>query len=220
MSTKHDFKGLMKERHSARRFLPKEIPEETLKEIVRICLDSPSWCNSQPWNVYVVSGKPLEEIKKEWIAKNEQKIKGYGDIQPVHRTEFSERCQKNMQEEFKLIEETTKDPELKSFWRANIECFNAPTVVYLTVHKGHSKWSIYDLGGFGMALMLAAKDLGVDSVVAYELIKYPDVLRKNVNIPDTEDIAIGIALGYETDDAVNKFRAKKHTVEEVCHFVK
>ena len=60
----------------------------------------------------------------------------------------------------------------------------------------------------------------VDSVVAYELTKYPDVLRKNVNIPDTEDIAVGIALGYETDDAVNKFRAKKHTVEEVCHFVK
>ena len=220
MASKFNFKELMKERHSARDFQSKEIPEETLKAIITAALDSPSWCNSQPWNVYVVTGKPLEEIKKVWIAKNEEKIKGYGDIAPVHRTEFSERCQKNMQEEFKLIEETTKDPELKSFWRANIECFNAPTVVYLTVHKGHSKWSIYDLGGFGMALMLAAKDLGVDSVVAYELIKYPDVLRKNVNIPDTEDIAIGIALGYETDDAVNKFRAKKHTVEEVCHFVK
>ena len=220
MASQFNFKELMKQRHSARRFQPKEIPEETLKAIVTAALDSPSWCNSQPWNVYVVSGKPLEEIKKVWIAKNEEKIKGYGDIEPVHRTEFSERCQKNMQEEFKLIEETTKDPELKSFWRANIECFNAPTVVYLTVHKGHSKWSIYDLGGFGMALMLAAKDLGVDSVVAYELTKYPDVLRKNVNIPDTEDIAVGIALGYETDDAVNKFRAKKHTLDDVCHFVK
>ena len=90
----------------------------------------------------------------------------------------------------------------------------------LTVHKGHSEWSIYDLGGFGMSLMLAAKDLGVDSVVAYELTKYPDVLRKYVNIPDTEDIAIGIAFGYESDDIVNKFRAKKQTLEEVCHFVK
>ena len=220
MASQFNFKELMKQRHSARRFQPKEIPEETLKAIVTAALDSPSWCNSQPWNVYVVSGKPLEEIKKVWIAKNEEKIKGYGDIEPVHRTEFSERCQKNMQEEFKLIEETTKDPELKSFWRANIECFNAPTVVYLTVHKGHSKWSIYDLGGFGMALMLAAKDLGVDSVVAYELTKYPDILRKHVKIADGEDIAIGIALGYESDDPVNKFRAKKNQLDEVCHFVK
>jgi nitroreductase len=174
----------------------------------------------QPWNVYVVTGKPLEEIRKEWISKNDQQIKGYADLQPVHRTEFSERCQKNMETEFKLIKETTNDPELKAFWRKNIECFNAPAIVYLTLHKGHSKWSCYDLGGFGMALMLAAKDQGVDSVVAYELAKYPDVLRKYVKIPDTEDICVGIALGYENDDAVNKFRAKKQTLEEVCHFVK
>ena len=220
MATKFNFSELMKQRHSARKFQSKEIPEETLKSIITTALDSPSWCNSQPWNVYVVTGNPLKEIIKEWIAKNEEKIKGYGDIQPVHRTEFSERCQKNMAEEFKLIEETTKDPELKAFWRCNIECFNSPAIVYLTVHKGHSKWSIYDLGGFGMALMLAAKDQGVDSVVAYELTKYPDILRKHVKIPDGEDIAIGIALGYETDDAVNKFRAKKNTLDEVCHFVK
>ena len=220
MASQFNFKELMKQRHSARKFQQKEIPEETLKSIITTALDSPSWCNSQPWNVYVVSGKPLEEIKKVWISKNDEKIKGYADIQPVHRTEFSERCQKNMQEEFKLIEEKTKDPELKTFWRYNIECFNAPAIVYLTVHKGHSKWSIYDLGGFGMALMLAAKDHGVDSVVAYELAKYPDVLRQYAKIPDSEDIAVGIALGYETEDDVNKFRAKKHTLDEVCHFIK
>jgi nitroreductase len=210
----------MKDRHSARDFQSKEIPEETLKKIITIALDSPSWCNSQPWKVYVVTGKTLEEIRKEWIAKNEEKIKGYADLQPVHRTEFSERCQKNMEEEFKLIKEQTKDPEMTSFWRKNIECFNAPAVVYLALHKGHSKWSCYDLGGFGMALMLAAKDLGVDSVVAYELVKYPDVLRKYVKIPDDEDIAVGIALGYENDDIVNKFRAKKSKLEDVCQFIK
>ena len=220
MTSKYKFDELMKDRHSARDFQSKEIPEETLKKIITIALDSPSWCNSQPWKVYVVTGKPLEEIRKVWIAKNDEKIKGYADLQPVHRTEFSERCQKNMEEEFKLIKEQTNDPEMTSFWRKNIECFNAPAVVYLALHKGHSKWSCYDLGGFGMALMLAAKDLGVDSVVAYELVKYPDVLRKHVKIPDDEDIAVGIALGYENDDIVNKFRAKKSKLEDVCQFFK
>ena len=220
MTSKYNFKELMKERHSARDFQSKEIPEDTLKAIITASLNSPSWCNSQPWNIYVVTGKPLEEIKKDWISKNEQKIKGYADIKPVHRTEFSERCQKNMEEELKLIEEKTKDLELKTFWRKNIECFNAPAIVYLTVNKGHSEWSIYDIGGFGMALLLAAKDLGVDSVVAYELVKYPDILRKYVKIPDTEDIVVGIALGYESDHTVNTFRAKKSTIEEVCHFIK
>ena len=220
MTSKYKFSELMKERHSARDFQSKEIPEETLKEIIKTALDSPSWCNSQPWNVYVVTGNPLKEIIKEWIAKNEEKIKGYSDLPPVHRTEFSERCQKNMEEEFKLIKEKTNDPEMEAFWRKNIECFNAPAIVYLTLNKGHSKWSCYDLGGFGMALMLAAKDLGVDSVVAYELAKYPDVLRQYVKIPENEDIAVGIALGYENDNIVNKFRAKKSTLDDVCHFIK
>ena len=218
MASKYNFKGLMKDRHSARDFQKKEIPEETLKEIVRIALDSPSWCNSQPWNVYVVSGKPLEEIRKVWIAKNDEKIKGYADLQPVHRTEFSERCQKNMEEEFKLIKESTKDPELQAFWRKNIECFNAPTIVYLTLHKGHSKWSCYELGGFGMSLMLAAKDYGVDSIPAYELIKYPDVIRKYVKVPDDEDIIVGIALGYEDESIINKYRSTRLPLESVCHF--
>ena len=141
--------------------------------------------------------------QKRMDIKKRPENQGYGDLQPVHRTEFSERCQNNMEEEMKLIKETTNDPELTAFWRKNIECFNAPVIVYLTLHKGHSKWSCYDLGGFGMALMLAAKDYGVDSVVAYELAKYPDVLRKYAKIPENEDICVGIALGYENDDAVN-----------------
>ena len=71
-----------------------------------------------------------------------------------------------------------------------------------------------------MGLMLAAKNYGVDSVVAYELAKYPDVLRKYAKIPENEDICVGIALGYEKDEAVNKFRAKKNGIDETCHFIK
>ena len=98
--------------------------------------------------------------------------------------------------------------------------FNAPTVVYLTLNKGHSKFSVLDLGGLGMSIMLAAKSHGVDSIIAYELIKYPDVLRNLCKIPENEDIIIGIALGYKEDDILNKFRSKKISVDEGCHFYK
>ena len=95
MSSKHNFEELMKERHSARDFLQKEIPEEILKKIVQISLDSPSWCNSQPWNIYVVTGKPLEEIKKEgktiFPEKNEMYVKlddWKPKDQPLYRNTF------------------------------------------------------------------------------------------------------------------------------------
>ena len=91
------FKHLMAERHSARLFQKKEIPQETLKSIISTALDSPSWCNSQPWNIYVASGNTLSEIRKIWISKNEKGEKGYSDLDQGHRTDFSERCQKTIE---------------------------------------------------------------------------------------------------------------------------
>ena len=78
MESKYNFKELMKERHSARIFQSKKIPEEVLKDIISISLHAPSWCNSQPWTIYVATGNTLEEIRKEWIAKHKENIK---DIQ-------------------------------------------------------------------------------------------------------------------------------------------
>ena len=55
MESKTNFKELMKERHSSRYFQSKEIPKEVLKEIISTSLLSPSWGNSQPWNIYVAN---------------------------------------------------------------------------------------------------------------------------------------------------------------------
>ena len=49
----------MRQRHSARHFLTKPIPKETLKEIIETSLLTPSWGNSQPWTIYVASGNTL-----------------------------------------------------------------------------------------------------------------------------------------------------------------
>ena len=220
MESKYKFNELMKERHSTRKFQKKQIPEDILKQIISTSLLSPSWCNSQPWNIYVASGNTIEEIRKIWISKNREKIKGYSDIQPGHRTDFSERSQKVMDNLFNKVKECLKDPSMKEFNEANAIMFNAPSVVYLTLPKGHTKYSILDLGTLEMSIMLAAKDLGIDSIVAYELIKYPDVLRNSCKIPENEDIIIGIALGYEENDILNKFRANKLSLDEVCHFLK
>ena len=85
MESKYNFKELMIERHSTRKFQSKEIPKEVLKDIISISLLSPSWTNSQPWKMYVVSGKPLEEIKKVWLSKNKEKVAPYPDKPVAHR---------------------------------------------------------------------------------------------------------------------------------------
>ena len=215
MESKFNFKQLMIERHSARKFQSKEIPKEILKDIISISLLSPSWTNSQPWKIYIASGKALSEIKKIYSNNYEQKIEDKPDMPFAHRNEFSNASQNNMAELIKSFKEKTNS-EIMDF---NYILFNAPSIIYLCLNKGYSKWSAYDLGALSMAIMLAAKDRGIDSIPAASVIRYPDVLRKILKIPDDEDIIVGIALGYEEKCEANDYRANKFKIDEVCKFI-
>jgi nitroreductase len=107
------------------------------------------------------------------------------------------------------------DEELENFNHVQHILFNSPAVVYLTLPKNYTNWSVYYLGGFGMALMLAATDLGVDSIPAYELVKYPYILRDNLPIPEDEDIIMGIALGDESGEHINEFESPRLDLDEI-----
>ena len=215
MELKNNFKELMNQRHTTRKFLSKDIPKDILKDIISTNLLTPSWTNNQPWKIYVASGKPLEEIKKEWLSKYNNKVTPYPDIPVAHRNEFSELSQKNMGELSKTFKEICK-ADIIDF---NYIMFNAPTVIYLTLAKGNSKWSVSDLGALSMSMMLAAKDHGIDSIPAASVVVFPDALRKILKIPETEDIIIGIALGYEEKCVANDYRATKLKLDDVCTFI-
>ena len=215
MESKYNFKKLMLERHTARKFTSQEIPKDILKDIISTSLLSPSWTNSQPWKLYIASGKALDEIKKIWLKNYETKVERKPDIPIAHRNEFSELSQKNMAELGKTFKEYVND-DIMTY---NYIMFNAPTVIYFTLNKGYSKFSTYDLGSISMALILAAKDRGIDSVIAQSVVVFPDVLRKILKIPDNEAIIVGIALGYEEKCKANDYRAQKLKVDDVCKFI-
>lgn len=210
-----EFLEVMKKRHSSRDFKKDEIPEETLKKIVEIAAMSPSWENSQPWNVYIATGETLETIREAWIAENDKKIKGSADMNPGHRTNFSERGQKNMADLMDSIEKFDDDKDLENFNHVQHILFNSPAIVYLALPKDYTGYSLYDLGGFGMSLMLAATELGVDSIPAYELIKYPYILRDNLPIPEDEDIIMGIAIGHESEEHINEYDSPRLDLDEI-----
>lgn len=49
-------------RHSIREYEQTPIPEEVLQRIFAKALRSPSWKNSQPWKVHIVSGEKRKEL--------------------------------------------------------------------------------------------------------------------------------------------------------------
>ena len=93
---------------------------------------TPSWENSQPWNIYIAVGDVLEEVRKVWIEKGLENMKGYADMDPGHRTYFSERAQKSMEIQNEAIRKfTNDDSKLTRIFTLNNELFNAPAMVYI-----------------------------------------------------------------------------------------
>ena len=64
-----DITEAIDQRKSIRAFKSDPVPQDTLKEILELALRAPSWANTQPWELAVATGQPLEEIRKAFSEK-------------------------------------------------------------------------------------------------------------------------------------------------------
>ena len=60
-----ELREAIRNRRSIRQFLAKSVSEDIIRELITDTLWSPSWGNTQPWEVVVASGQKLEEFKKK-----------------------------------------------------------------------------------------------------------------------------------------------------------
>ena len=63
-----DVAAAIKERVSVRAFLDKPVPQDVLTDIFQTAQSSPSNCNTQPWESYVVSGAKRDELMQKLVA--------------------------------------------------------------------------------------------------------------------------------------------------------
>ncbi len=207
-----DFLKVLNERHSVRHFDGNPVSEDTLVEIVRQAQRAPSWVNAQEWKVVIATGATLEAIRKEYSQMTANGVKGAPDFPVAHRDEWSEDAQTNMKV---FSDRRIAAGLLEAKETSQQELFHAPAVAYLLMPKKTNFYAVLDMGGFEQTLLLAAKSLGVDSVPAYNLIKYPDVLRRILGVGEDIGFVIGIALGYPAEVPLNDFRSTRREVEEI-----
>ena len=67
-----DFSELNKSRRSIRDFKQDPIPQNLLDEILRDALWSPSWSNTHPYYLKVVTGEKLELVKNDYLKLFDQ----------------------------------------------------------------------------------------------------------------------------------------------------
>ena len=122
-------------RRSVRYFGDREVPEETLRSIVKDAQWAPSWANAQPWKVYIATGSRALEIRENHRGIAEPGLKGHSDLAAGHREDWGERACANMA---RLGSEVMGflDDDGNQIADCQRDLFDAPAIVYLTMHKG------------------------------------------------------------------------------------
>jgi nitroreductase len=86
-----DFEDLVQTRRSVRGFSKKPVPRGVIEQILDVAKRAPSSMNTQPWHVHVLSGEPLEQVRRRNMeemvggAKPKRDIVSHGEYQGVHR---------------------------------------------------------------------------------------------------------------------------------------
>lgn len=215
-----EFEKVVKARHSVREFSAETVKKADIREIVELAQRSPSWVNSQPWKVYVATGKTLENIKSAYQQKDEQGETAQPDFPVKHRDDWSTETQANMKQwRHDIVHHFENFDEAHAkMTNASNHLNHAPVILFITIPKGSSLWSVFDAGAFGQTIMLAAKDKGLDTIPNYNSVRFPDVLRTELEIPDDETIAVGISLGYPQFATINTYQSTRVPVDDILKF--
>ncbi len=59
-----DFQELVHSRRSVRGFRNEAVPKAVIRQIIEDAKRAPSSMNSQPWHVHVLTGEPLEQVRR------------------------------------------------------------------------------------------------------------------------------------------------------------
>lgn len=215
-----EFEEVLKKERAVRKFTNQRVSEKTIRAILEDAQRSPSLLNSQPWRAYVATGDAVKNIREEFKRLTESGEQPREDFSSLMKVEWDTFPSQNMATMSDTLNYFLRG-EMKQFDEAQINLFNAPVLVYLTIPRKSPAWSIFDLGSFSQTLMLSAVNHGLSVMPAHAIVKYPDVIRKFMPIGEDEAIGMGIGLGYPDKRAsINNYRSEREKFERVMKFVK
>jgi nitroreductase len=210
-------------RRSIRAFQNKPVPQDLLREIIATACWSPSYKNTQPWQIMVVSGEKKAGLSQMMIDLLDKGIQASPDLPaPASWPEAEQaRIDYLMAKRQELTGMDLSDPAIITrAKKANFSFYGAPHAIYLYQDSSLSSWSLFDLGLFAQTLMLAAQAKGLGTVPQGFATDYAQQVKEYLGIPTDKRLVLGISIGYPDMTApVNSYRTERSPVEEVASFV-
>ena len=220
-----DYNDIVHDRRSIRGYQQKPVPRELIEEIIDLAKRAPSSMNTQPWHFHVITGEPLERIRK---GNTEKMMSGSAVDREIKMNHGYEGPHRERQIEiavqlFEAMGIARDDKPKRQDWvMRGFRQFDAPVSIVITVDKALADDTIahFDCGAATYGLVLAAWSKGLGSVINGQGIMQSSVVRENANIPEDEVIMTCVAMGYPSDEFVaNDVKSRRVANEQVASFV-
>ncbi|MBN2865658.1 MAG: nitroreductase [Thiotrichales bacterium] len=213
----------IKQRHSVRAFLNKSVSEQTIKNIFETARFAASGVNMQPWQVAIVSGKTKQTLQDAMInafrdGQTETMDYHYYPQEWVAPYKARRVATGTQLYEVLHIQRGDKEARLKQ-WEANYRAFDAPIMLLFFIDPSLETGSYLDYGLFLQNIMLLAEEAGLSTCPQGALAEFPSLIKKQLNIDESQILIGGMALGYEDKEhVVNQYRTPRIEPEEFCTF--
>ena len=190
-------------RRAVRGFTDRRVPREVLERVLSAAAWAPSGSNLQPWHAYVLTGRPLAELKKragERVASGDPwDEREYEMYPPALKSPYHERRSAFGHERYSALGIAREDWEARQrAASANWECFGAPAALFCYIDRdlGRPQWS--DVGMYLQTVMLLLRAENLHSCPQMAWSMYRESVAEIVSPPDDLILFCGMSIGHPT----------------------
>ncbi|MDT2008270.1 nitroreductase [Rhodococcus opacus] len=213
---------LLDARISCRAYLPTQVPRAVIERILQLAQQTPSWCNTQPWQVAITEGEGTERFRAglaQYVRTHPQESdfgfpREYTGEHKLRRRECAMQLYSSVGiaagDRAASAEQTLK----------NFDLFGAPHVAIVTTHEALGTYGAVDCGLYVDTFLLAAQSLGVATIPQAALAGSSRFIHEFFGLDEDRLVVCAISFGYpDTDNPVNGFRTHRESVADVAQWV-
>jgi nitroreductase len=177
------------------------VPAAVLTRVLSAALRAPSGGNLQPWQVYLLTGSRLEDLKSR--ARRRIAAGDPGDPLPVQPFPaalpaiYAQRLADMGGRRYGAAGVAQDDQDGRARIRArNWECFGAPAALFCYLDEQMLPPQWMDAGIFLQSVMLLLRAEGLDSCAQIAWAEYHRTVAEVIKPPDSHVLACGMSIGY------------------------
>ncbi|MFO1322150.1 MAG: nitroreductase [Burkholderiales bacterium] len=214
---------LLGSRYSCRAYRPDPVPREIIERVFSLAQRTPSWCNTQPWQVVVVSGDALESLTTRLydLGAAGEPIRPDFPFPEAYEDAYRDRrkvCGVQLYQSLGIGRDDREQARLQAL--ENHRGFGAPHAAFITTPERLGPYGAVDCGLYVMSLMLLLQAEGVACIAQAALASYPDVVRETLGFAPDRRMVCGLSFGYAQSDApINGYRTERASLADAVRFV-